>query len=305
VASEEIVRFFIEEGKEHLDTLENGLLDLGATIQDTEQINELFRAAHSVKGGAAMLGFGSIQKVAHRLEDYFKILKENTSITVDPKLESLFLKGLDALRDLLEMLQSPFGLRDEDANKIIDEVEPVFADLKGHLDYLLAGGAPIGAIATAARAKPTAAVASDFAGDVLDILKQMLSVFRKPESRETRQRLATFCNHLDELGNGNEGWSAIVNTASQAITNENNPFRILAPITIQELRFASHQLAENTTANLAPSSNLIQLSKIETDEWDRLTIIRQDLRSAAETLTQTFEKATLLKLAKLIYKAAQ
>ncbi|MFO8040815.1 MAG: Hpt domain-containing protein, partial [Sodalinema sp.] len=88
MASEEIVRFFIEEGKEHLNTLENGLLDLPATVQNPDEIDEMFRAAHSVKGGAAMLGYSSIQKVAHRLEDYFKVLKQDT-LPIDRKLESL------------------------------------------------------------------------------------------------------------------------------------------------------------------------------------------------------------------------
>ena len=70
-----ILGYFIEEAKEHLETLEKGLLDLPSVVKEPERVNEMFRAAHSVKGGAAMLGFGSIQKTAHRLEDSFKILK--------------------------------------------------------------------------------------------------------------------------------------------------------------------------------------------------------------------------------------
>ncbi len=69
--------YFIEEAKEHLDTIEQGLLNLKATMADTERLNELFRAAHSVKGGAAMLGLNSIQKIGHHLEDCFKLLKEH------------------------------------------------------------------------------------------------------------------------------------------------------------------------------------------------------------------------------------
>ncbi len=70
-----IMGYFIEEAKDHLNTIEQGLLSLQLTIEDTEKANEVFRAAHSVKGGAAMLGLESIQKIAHRLEDYFKVLK--------------------------------------------------------------------------------------------------------------------------------------------------------------------------------------------------------------------------------------
>ena len=64
-----IKQLFIMEAEEHLVTLENGLVDLRSTISDTETINDMFRAAHSVKGGAAMLGMQSVKKIAHRLED--------------------------------------------------------------------------------------------------------------------------------------------------------------------------------------------------------------------------------------------
>ena len=103
---QKILGYFIEEAKEHLETLERGILDLSAVIEDQERVNEMFRAAHSVKGGAAMLGYSSIQKVAHRLEDAFKVLKENR-VGVDQKLESFFLRGYDVLQDLVEKLQGP------------------------------------------------------------------------------------------------------------------------------------------------------------------------------------------------------
>ncbi|MFM7792692.1 MAG: Hpt domain-containing protein, partial [Microcystis panniformis] len=75
--AQKILGYFIEEAKEHLETLEQGILDLGNLVNNNEQMNEMFRAVHSVKGGAAMLGYSSIQKTAHRLEDALKILKEN------------------------------------------------------------------------------------------------------------------------------------------------------------------------------------------------------------------------------------
>src|SRR6476469_692765 len=96
-----IMGYFIEEAKDHLNTIEQGLVHLQSTLEDPERVNEVFRAAHSVKGGAAMLGINSIQKIAHRLEDSFKILKESP-VKIDKKLESLFLRTSDALKELLE-----------------------------------------------------------------------------------------------------------------------------------------------------------------------------------------------------------
>ncbi|HEY9874109.1 MAG TPA: Hpt domain-containing protein, partial [Candidatus Obscuribacterales bacterium] len=51
-----IMGYFIEESKDHLNTIDQGLLNLQYTIGDSEMVNEVFRAAHSIKGGAAMLG---------------------------------------------------------------------------------------------------------------------------------------------------------------------------------------------------------------------------------------------------------
>ena len=132
---QKILGYFIEEAQEHLETLKRGILDLSQVVQDPEQVNEMFRAAHSIKGGAAMLGYSSIQKTAHRLEGSFKILKESP-IAVDQKLKSLFLKGYDVLQDLVEKLQSPMGLQPDEADAIVDGAGHQFEELQNYLTYL-------------------------------------------------------------------------------------------------------------------------------------------------------------------------
>jgi chemosensory pili system protein ChpA (sensor histidine kinase/response regulator) len=130
-----ILGYFIEEAKEHLATIENALLNLQTVVDDAELMSEVFRAAHSVKGGAAMLGIHSMQHIAHRLEDYFKILRENP-IKVDQQLESLFFKGFDALNTLTEELEHTLTLSDDRAHQTIQELEPVFLELQTHLGQL-------------------------------------------------------------------------------------------------------------------------------------------------------------------------
>jgi chemosensory pili system protein ChpA (sensor histidine kinase/response regulator) len=56
----------------------------------------LLRAAHSIKGGAAMMGFETLSELAHRLEDLFKVLKKQKPST-DDELESLLLDAIDHL----------------------------------------------------------------------------------------------------------------------------------------------------------------------------------------------------------------
>jgi chemotaxis protein histidine kinase CheA/CheY-like chemotaxis protein len=134
-----ILGYFIEEARDHLNTIEQGLLNLEGTLNDPEMISEVFRAAHSIKGGAAMLGLTSIQHTSHRLEDCFKVLKDNP-VHIDQKLESLFLGVSDTLKSLLEHLSGPYGLSEDAANTLMSETEPVFQWLYEHLELLVQQG---------------------------------------------------------------------------------------------------------------------------------------------------------------------
>ena len=72
-----IMGYFMEETQEHLNTMEPALLSLLSTIEDKEVLNEVYRAAHSIKGGAAMLELNSIQKnwMSYRQKTEIKYLE--------------------------------------------------------------------------------------------------------------------------------------------------------------------------------------------------------------------------------------
>ncbi|MEY3297494.1 MAG: hypothetical protein RLZZ597_754, partial [Cyanobacteriota bacterium] len=133
-----ILGYFIEEAKDHLNTIEQGLLNLNATIHDSEMANEVFRAAHSVKGGAAMLGINSMQRTAHRMEDFFKVMKESP-LTPDQAMESMLLQIFDGLQEQLDHLQSPYGLTEDQAQVIMANLEPIFVQAEAHLTSLFSG----------------------------------------------------------------------------------------------------------------------------------------------------------------------
>ena len=100
----EIQLQFLEEAQEYLDTIESVLLGLGSSHINGQQMDAVLRAAHSVKGGAGMMGFVTLSQLAHRMEDSFKVLKqERNSISIDAELESLLLSGMDRLRQVLNL----------------------------------------------------------------------------------------------------------------------------------------------------------------------------------------------------------
>ena len=303
--NETILRYFIEEAQEHLDTIEQGLLDLNSTMQDSESLNELFRAAHSVKGGGAMLGFTSIQKTAHRLEDSFKIIKENP-IQVDKKLESLFFKGFYTLRDLLEQLQGPFGLREEEADRVVKESDPVFAELQAHLNTLVGGElatteaeAPP---ATGDRDLESGTPTSDFAARVTAVLRQMLQLFRQPENPANRQQLEDLCGTLLNLGNEDQTWQDLVQTSQTAIANPSYSYVQLAPLTIKELKQAGELVKVGRANEIAPSADL---QRIADDCPIKRIAIALEPKTAAETLVKAFNQQQLSQLVKALQTATK
>ena len=103
---------FLEEATDYLNTLEGVLLAINSTNSmvpersrsiDSEDINAALRAAHSIKGGAGMMGFRKLSDLAHRLEDCFKVLKTQKTFHLDTELQSLLLSGVDWLRQIVEL----------------------------------------------------------------------------------------------------------------------------------------------------------------------------------------------------------
>ncbi|OUL37092.1 hybrid sensor histidine kinase/response regulator [Nostoc sp. T09] len=102
----EIQMQFLEEATDYLNTLEGVLLEIDISNRiDSDKINGALRAAHSIKGGAGMMGFRTLSDLAHRLEDSFKVLKtRKNSLEIDTQLQSLLLSGVDWLRQIVELL---------------------------------------------------------------------------------------------------------------------------------------------------------------------------------------------------------
>jgi chemotaxis protein histidine kinase CheA len=287
-----ILGYFIDEAKEHLETLEQGISDLSATITDSEKINELFRAAHSIKGGAAMLGYSSIQKTAHRLEDAFKIFREHR-INVDEKLELLFLNAYDILRDLIEKLQSPAGLQEQDAQQIVQKGEPIFVELQSHLNLLLNGGVP--APSTAPKPAPTP-VPRPLATQIKDILKQMLNVFKQQVTPDSRQQLQKYCTQLGQLAPNEKNWQNLLKVAATAIANPKHSYRTLAPVVIKDLKRGSDLIELGKSDQITSSPDLKQLATAQVPQ----VLISLEPQSVATTLLKVFNKQQVSQLVQLL-----
>ncbi|MGB2926090.1 MAG: Hpt domain-containing protein [Limnothrix sp.] len=298
-SQQKILGYFIEEAKEHLETLEQGILELSEVIHDSERVNELFRAAHSVKGGAAMLGYTSIQKTAHRLEDAFKIFKEN-KIEVDQQLESHFLSANDVLSELIDKLQSPFGLQEEDGKKIVAAAEPQFVALQEYIEQLVSGEtAPSAASNVAAPVAKTAApAASDMplSDQIRTHLQQMLALFKQQSTPERRQEIQQLCVELAKLDKKAKAWQTVLKAAHKAIANQSHSFNLLAPVVIKELKTAGDQLelGEADDISLSPELKNLAIAKVPQ------ILVPVEPKHAAQSIVKAFNKKQIAQLVKIL-----
>jgi len=97
----EIFEEYVVEAKEHLENLEQKLLELEKNPKDKELINSAFRSMHTIKGGAGFLGLNVIVETAHLAEEVFgKLRSEELELT--PEINDLLLKSVDFLKHALE-----------------------------------------------------------------------------------------------------------------------------------------------------------------------------------------------------------
>ncbi len=137
-------QIFFEEAGENLDLMEQMLLNLNLETADDEELNGIFRCAHSVKGGAATFGFSDVAELTHQMESLLDRLRRH-ELQPNAAMVDVLLESADASRGLLARHQAG----DEGAG-------PSTADLVTRIRTLASGQMPAPATATAAVAVASA-----------------------------------------------------------------------------------------------------------------------------------------------------
>ncbi len=103
IEDDEILQGFIEESLEHLADIENDLLAIeenGADI-DEDLVNKVFRAAHSIKGGAGFMGLTVIQDLSHVMENVLGLIRSGKLVPT-PEIINVLLQASDKLNTMIE-----------------------------------------------------------------------------------------------------------------------------------------------------------------------------------------------------------
>ena len=174
-------QIFFEEAGENLDLMEQMLLNLNLETADDEELNGIFRCAHSVKGGAATFGFSDVAELTHQMESLLDRLRRHelkpTSIMVDVLLESA-----DASRSLLARHQAGG-----------EGVAPPTGALVSRIRGLVAGEVvsvpPATATATAPAPAPAVATPKPVVEAVVAVVPQATPAVRNQEAQAGGPRI--------------------------------------------------------------------------------------------------------------------
>ncbi|MBP8969736.1 MAG: chemotaxis protein CheA [Lachnospiraceae bacterium] len=144
------LEIFLDETNEHLQSLNTQILNLEQNPEDSDTINEIFRAAHSLKGMAGTMGYKRMQNLTHDMENVFSEVRAG-NIKVGPEIIDTLFQCLDALQEYTDNVKNS---SDEGTN----DNEPLIKLLN---DYLNGKGGGDSAPATAAaEAAPAASESS-------------------------------------------------------------------------------------------------------------------------------------------------
>lgn len=124
------LEIFIDESGEHLQTLSDCIMELEKEPDNKDTINEIFRAAHSLKGMAGTMGYKRMQHLTHDMENVFQEVRNDT-IKVDSQMIDLLFKCLDAIDGYLENIKASSDEGEEDNEVIIQELNAFLAKAEG------------------------------------------------------------------------------------------------------------------------------------------------------------------------------
>ena len=208
-----ILGYFLQETQEHLAILHEAVTAMAQPLEDADAVSSWFRAAHSIKGGAAMLGLDALQQMALRLENCLKILRDRgveQRVQLSPEMVDRFRQGVAALEGLVHHLEQEGDIPFEMGQRAVLDQEPNFIQLEALLQILVQGEAVTAAWdreVTAAEVVPEMAMQPDLgavdmqASEELDLVQLFESLDAEAAVAEagSQEAAVPMANAVQEL----------------------------------------------------------------------------------------------------------
>ncbi len=115
---------FLDESKEHLQNLSDQIMELEQNPENMDTVNEIFRAAHSLKGMAGTMGYKRMQTLTHDMENVFSEVRNGT-FKVQPGMIDILFRSLDALEEYVDNIQQTTEEGTNDNQDLIDALNSI------------------------------------------------------------------------------------------------------------------------------------------------------------------------------------
>ena len=264
---------FLEEAEEYLNNIESGLLGLGSGSIEQSRLDAVLRAAHSIKGGAAMMGFDTLSHLAHSLEDFFKVLKAGKQGILNEDLERLFLSSVDSLRHIVNINRQGNVVED---SFLETNINPIFAQLEDRV------GKP--------QPQDEASVVSQETGEDMAVLlfeteveaclQRLTEILTNPENPCLKEEFVVAAQELGGLGEMLElsAFSSLCESIANHLENAES-LNDIAKLTLEELRRAQ-ALVILGQVQAIPTE--LDLSNLEETEATRETEATKEIEETEE-----------------------
>ena len=177
---------FFEEAGENLELMEQKLLELNVDAADDEEMNAIFRCAHSVKGGAATFGFSDVAALTHQMETLLDKLRRHELTPTSAMVDVLLAAG-DALKEQLAVHQGSAS------------TAPDTSELLARIRAMAEGQAPVAVVKAAAVAAPVSSTLKSM--PVPKATTRAIELVVGPlEKPETADALSELFQEIEDLG---------------------------------------------------------------------------------------------------------
>lgn len=119
----EYLEIFLEESKEHLQSINDELLKLESEPENTDIVNEIFRSAHTLKGMAGSMGFEDLASLTHQMENVLDLLR-NGKISINTELMDIIFKCVDLIEKMVVSIENG-GDGKENVTEVVNELAKI------------------------------------------------------------------------------------------------------------------------------------------------------------------------------------
>ncbi|QJT81301.1 chemotaxis protein CheA [Kosakonia sp. MUSA4] len=230
---------FFDEADELLADMEQHLLDLVPEAPDSEQLNAIFRAAHSIKGGAGTFGFTILQETTHLMENLLDEARRG-EMQLNTDIINLFLETKDIMQEQLDAYKSSQEPDAASFEYICNALRQLALEAKGEVVAAPANGAKLSVVDTAALESETAAAPAAESDGKLRIV---LSRLKESEVALLEEELG----NLGTLSDVVKGTDTLSVTLDGGVSEDDITAVLCFVIEADQIAF------EKTTAETAPA----------------------------------------------------